>query len=238
MRSIRDRTVPFNLRAPAVDSPYMDRPQGSAVAERTDARAENGRIGGDAILAPRRRQRDPFGAIVSFLAALHRWGGVTRAGVTGERLVGFVLGRLPEGWHVFRGASPADGGSDGNHVVVGPGGVFTVHTKDLMGKVWVAPGMVRHNGHPTDYLRQAAHEARRKSRLLGAAAGYRVEVRGVVAILAVAWTITLRPVDVLVGSTRSVRDWLLRLPATLSARDVARIAALTDARSTWIPSGS
>ena len=100
----------------------------------------------------------------------------------------------------------------------------------------VAPGMVRHNGHPTDYLREAAHEARRTSRLLGAVAGHRVEVRGVVAILADAWTITQRPVHVHVGSPRSVRDWLLRLPATLSAGDVARIAEIIGARSTWTPS--
>ena len=214
----------------------MDRPQGTAVVERTDTRPANGRTGGIAVLAPRGRQPDPLGAIVSFLATLHRGGGVTRAGVTGGRLVGFVLGRLPAGWHVFRGASPAEGTGDGDHVVVGPGGVFTVHTKDLMGKVWVAPGMVRHNGHPTDYLREAAHEARRTSRLLGAVAGHRVEVRGVVAILADAWTITQRPVHVHVGSPRSVRDWLLRLPATLSARDVARIAEIIGARSTWTPS--
>ncbi|MDP9297574.1 MAG: NERD domain-containing protein [Actinomycetota bacterium] len=218
----------------------MDRPLGTGVVERTNTLAGRPHSSGGATEGGEGRRGPWFGAFVSLLAATHRHRDdlARRAGATGDRVVGFVLGRLPEGWHVFRGTRPAGLTAAVDHVVVGPAGVFAVHTKNLAGKVWVAPGMIRHNGHPTDYLRQVATDARRASSLLAAAGGRPVDVRGVVAILADGWTITQSPADIHVGSPRAVRDWLLRLPPTLSPRDVMRIAGIAGAPSTWTPSAS
>ena len=43
---------------------------------------------------------------------------------------------------------------------------------------------------------------------------------GLLAILADEWTITQKPSEVTVGSPRWVKDWMVRLPSTLSAHDV------------------
>jgi Nuclease-related domain len=156
-----------------------------------------------------------------------------RRGARGEGFAGLVIGRLPDGWLAFNSISDGEHGRNMDHVVVGPAGTFTLNAKSLTGKVWVGAHSVRHNGHPTDFLTKAAHEASRVSRHLTAALGRPIDVHGVVAILADEWTIKERPSDVHVGSPRGVKDWLLRLPPTLSAHEVDQIAAAASSPSTW-----
>ncbi len=68
---------------------------------------------------------------------------------------------------------------------------------------------------------------------LTAAVGRPIDVQGVLAILADDWTVRETPNDVHVGSPRGVKDWLLRLPATLSPHEVIEIAAAASKPSTW-----
>lgn len=179
------------------------------------------------------RRADPLGVVLSFLFRQHTDERAWRKGADGERFVGLVLGRLPAGWHVFHDVPVGERGANIDHVVVGPAGTFTLNAKNLTGKVWVGSRSVRHNGHPTDFLPKAAHEASRASRLLTAAVGRPVDVRGVLAILADDWTIKEKPADVHVGSPRGVKDWLLHLPAILSAHEVVEISAAASRPSTW-----
>ena len=169
---------------------------------------------------------DPIGFVRSVLLGHHtpdRWRGL--AGV--DRPARFVLGRLDEGWQLV----PLD---DDSHVVVGPGGVFTLHTKRFDGKVWVSPTSVRHNGHPTRLVTRAAEAARQTSELLTTTLGRPVPVRSALVIIADCWTGRERPPDVFVGAPRGVRDWLLRQPVVLRPREVAEIAATLQARSAWV----
>ena len=179
------------------------------------------------------RRADPLGVVRSLLFRQHTDERTWREGANGERFVGFVIGRLPGGWHVFHDVPVGARGANIDHVVVGPAGTFTLNAKNLTGKVWVGSRSVRHNGHPTDFLPKAAHEASRASRLLTAAVGRPVDVRGVLVILADDWTIKEEPADVHVGSPRGVKDWLLRLPAALSAHEVIEIVAAAGKPSTW-----
>jgi hypothetical protein len=151
----------------------------------------------------------------------------------GERSAGPVIGRLPEGWHIFRDVPAGEQGANIDHVVVGPAGTFTLSAKDLMGKVWVGPRTVRHNGHPTDFLSKAACDANRVSEFLSTVVGRPIHVRGVVVILADEWTISERPVDVHVGSPRGVKDWMVRLPVSHSRQEVDEIIAAVSTSSTW-----
>jgi hypothetical protein len=176
---------------------------------------------------------DLFGFVLSLLFRPHTAEGALRRGANGERSGGLVIGRLPEGWHAFNDSPSGGHGLNIDHVVVGPAGTFTLNAKNLTGKVWVGARSVRHNGHPTDFLPKAAHEASRASRLLTAAVGRPVDVRGVLAILADDWTVKEKPSDVHVGSPRGVKDWLLRLPTTLSPHEVIEIAAAASKPSTW-----
>ncbi len=53
-----------------------------------------------------------------------------RVGAGGEETVGGRLDKLVKhGWHVLHAVPVGDRGSDIDHVVIGPGGVFTVNTK-------------------------------------------------------------------------------------------------------------
>jgi hypothetical protein len=179
------------------------------------------------------RRADPLGFVRSLLFGQHTDERAWRKGANGERFVGLVIGRLPHGWHVFHDIPVGARGANIDHVVVGPAGTFTINTKNLTGKVWVGSRSVRHNGHPTDFLPKASNEAGRASRLLTAAVGRPVGVRGVLAILADEWTIKEKPAEVHVGSPRGARDWLLRLPIALSAREIIEIAAAASKPSTW-----
>lgn len=189
--------------------------------------------GGASEMARRVRARSP---VLSFLGRVtgsgtpdHSW----LKGSRGEAFVGWLLGRLPEAWHVFNDIPVGKRGANIDHLVVGPGGVFTVNTKNLRGNVWVAPRTLLHNGYKTHYLPKALHEARRASRLLSSAAGRRVEVQPALAILADGWTIKEKPTDVYVGTPRGTKSWLQSLPSTLSASEVREIAAAAAKPSTW-----
>jgi hypothetical protein len=158
-----------------------------------------------------------------------------RKGAQGEAFVGWLLGRLPDGWHVFHDIPVGERGANIDHLVAGPAGVFTVNTKNLKGKVWLAPRTLLHNGTRTDYLPKARHEAFRASKLMSSAAGRPIDVRPVLSILADEWTIKERPNDVHVGTPRGVKKWFLSLPSILGASEVRAIAATAAKPSTWRP---
>lgn len=57
-------------------------------------------------------------------------------GAEGEEVVGKILESLVEdGWHVIHDVCFGHGNID--HIVVGPGGIFTIETKSRAGKVWL-----------------------------------------------------------------------------------------------------
>src|SRR4029453_3096787 len=125
-------------------------------------------------------------------------------GARGDRFTGWLVG-VPEGWHVFNDVPIGQLGANIDHVVVGPGGTFTVNTKNRSGKVWLAPRTLLVNGVKTDYLPKAAREAARASDLVSAALGRTVPIRAVLAIVADDWAVKGQPSDVFVGGPRSVK---------------------------------
>jgi hypothetical protein len=181
--------------------------------------------GGSTRVLTANRHPRPLGLVLPLLVRLLLSEYASRRHANGERSAGLVVGRLPEGWRVVHDVPIGDRGATIDHVVVGPTGTFTLSAKDLTGKVWVGARSVRHNGHPTDFVSKATCEASLASELLSAVLGRPIEVRGVLAILADEWTVDDEPVDVRVGSPRGVKDWMVRLPVTLSAREVIEIAA-------------
>lgn len=108
-----------------------------------------------------------------------------RKGAEGEEHVGAKLERLKEhGWHVLHSVPVGQRGSDIDHVLVGPGGVFTINTKNHPGKkIWVAPNQMRVDGRTVPYLRNSRFEAERASDLLTARLGWQVRARAVLVLL-------------------------------------------------------
>ncbi|WP_018529633.1 MULTISPECIES: nuclease-related domain-containing protein [unclassified Streptomyces] len=82
-------------------------------------------------------------------------------GLRGERRVGRELERLTAlGWRVVHGIAKSNGG-DIDHLLIGPGGVFSLNTKTHPGAtVWVGDSMAKVNrGRPYPYVSASKSEA-------------------------------------------------------------------------------
>jgi hypothetical protein len=191
---------------------------------------------GAAEMARQARAAHPLESLVARALGQHTDERAWRKGARGEVFAGWLLDRLPEGWHVFNDIPVGARGANIDHLVLGPGGVFTVNTKNLTGKALIGTRTFLVNGHKMDYLPKAAAEARRASRLLGDALGRSVEVRGTLALIVNELTVKEMPPDVYVNSARGVKRWMLDRPPVLSARQVLEIAGVAHKPETWKPS--
>jgi len=167
--------------------------------------------------------------LAGLLHASRAW----RREANAEHVPGVWLGRLPEGWFVFHDVPLGERGAIVDHVVIGPGGVFTIDTKDLTGAIRVNARSVVHNGRRTTFLAKASAGALRAARLLTAAIDRPVEVRGLLAILADEWIVKRLPDDVYVGGPGSVKHWMLQQPPVLRPSDVIVLVAAASKPGTW-----
>ncbi|MFJ2173966.1 nuclease-related domain-containing protein [Streptomyces sp. NPDC087851] len=101
-----------------------------------------------------------------------------RKGLRGEKIVGAELDRLKsQGWVALH-SIPLPSGADIDHLLIGPGGVFCLNTKNFPdARVWVGDNSVKVNGGPGHpYVRNSRHEGRRVSTTLTRACGFAVSV--------------------------------------------------------------
>lgn len=155
-------------------------------------------------------------------------------GSRGERLVGKRLHRLGPEWRVLHSIPVGTKGTDIDHLVIGPGGVFTLNTKNHLGqRVWVHTSVVMVNGQPQPYLRVSEHEARRAGRLLSSACGFPVAVGGVVVVLADSLRFAGHPDRVHLVGRRDVASWLGRRPRVLDTGSVESIYTVARRSTTW-----
>jgi hypothetical protein len=100
-------------------------------------------------------------------------------GVLGERRVAALLDQLGEEWTVIHSLPIGERGSDIDHLVIGPPGVFTVNTKFSPGRsVWVAGTKINVERVPKPHIRNLLTEARRASNYLSEKSGMTVAVTG------------------------------------------------------------
>ncbi|MFD3934012.1 nuclease-related domain-containing protein [Streptomyces sp. NPDC058611] len=108
-------------------------------------------------------------------------------GLAGERIAGAELDRLTaRGWKVLH-SIPLTRGGDIDHLLVGPGGVFTVNTKYLRGKsVWIGDDTVKvDHGPPHPYPARSRAEARHARGILERHCPFPVEVEPVLVFVGV-----------------------------------------------------
>jgi hypothetical protein len=183
------------------------------------------------------RREAPIGAVVSRLLRRHTDERAWSKGAFGEKVAGFWLSRLPAGWYVFHDVPVGEHGANIDQVTIGPGGVFTINTKYLSGKVVVTSRSIRVNGHVERYLPVATHEARRASRLLSSAAGREVPVWPILAFAVDDLVVRQPPEDVTVLRVAALPRWLRARPATLTSAEVTQIASVAHKPSTWVKHG-
>lgn len=162
-----------------------------------------------------------------------------RVGAKGEEAIGARLDKLEErGWHVLHSIPVGKGNSDIDHLLIGPGGAYTINTKNHPDKqVWVGQYAIRVGGHSTRYLPIARYEAERAERLLSAAVGFPVPVRAVLVILTgtVIPQVTIKqmPEDVLVLDRMDVPRVFKRAPTRLTPGEVAAVYEQARRSSLW-----
>ncbi|WP_347176856.1 nuclease-related domain-containing protein [Parafrankia sp. EAN1pec] len=107
-----------------------------------------------------------------------------RKGLVGEETVGAELERLPSrGWRVLH-SIPLPRDVDIDHLLIGPGGVFTFNTKYHVGaRIWVGDQAVKMGSQAYPYVRKARAEAERASAVLSRVCGFPVRVEGVLAFV-------------------------------------------------------
>ena len=157
-------------------------------------------------------------------------------GAQGEIEVGAILAQLPAEWTALHSVPTGSHDADIDHIVIGPGGVFTINTKHHRGKeVWVAGQTLLVSGQRQPYIWKAQREADVVAEIL-AAAGIHGEVKPVLAIVG-ARSITLRgrPDSVRVIDANQLQRWLRRRRPVLSADAVREITRVLESPAMWRP---
>lgn len=121
-------------------------------------------------------------------------------GAEGERIVGSRLARLDDTWKVLHSVPIGDEGSDIDHLVIGPGGIYTLNTKAHPGsKIVCSENRVRVCGQSSSkyqpYAKKSRFEAARAARILSQASGLNVDVKGLIVYIAEEVEVMSNPKD-------------------------------------------
>ncbi|MFF3320748.1 nuclease-related domain-containing protein [Streptomyces sp. NPDC002889] len=158
-----------------------------------------------------------------------------RKGLAGERRVGAELRRLSSsGWRVLHSV-PLPREVDVDHLLIGPGGVFSINTKHhRKANVWVGDDSVRVNhGRPRPYVRKSRAEAQRVQRALGRHCDFDVPVEPVIVFVGVSelkCVVTL--LDVRIYQEREIAA-LGPLHGVLNPDQIERVYQVARHRKAW-----
>ena len=163
-----------------------------------------------------------------------------RIGADGEEKVAVQLAKFARKdprWRFLHAIPVGDRGSDIDHLVIGPGGIFTVNAKHHPGaKIWVGGDTFMVNGNRQPYIRNSRHEAARAAKLLTAACGFPVHAEGVVVTVnADDLTVKKAPAGVHVVPRMQVARWLRRHSDILDSDVLDQIFDAARRSTTWRP---
>lgn len=162
-----------------------------------------------------------------------------RVGADGEVRVARRLSKLGDSWRLLHSVPVGNRGSDIDHVLIGPAGVFTVNAKNHpRARAWLAGNTLMINGQRVPYVRNSGHEARRAARLLTAHLPFEVPVSGLAVLVGVRALIIKRQPDdraVVVATPRAAVRWLRRRPRVLTMEQIEEIHRVARRSTTWCP---
>jgi hypothetical protein len=162
------------------------------------------------------------------------------SGAWGEEIVAKELAKLGPAWTVLHGVRIGPK-ADVDHLVIGPGGVFSLNTKHLgfEAKVTVTARQFRVNGYSRDYYPKAVKEAERVAERLSRSSTDAISVRPVIVVAGMNkanFHVREQPKDVSVVTRRGLRGWLTSRTVVLVAEEVESLARIARTPSTWDPS--
>ena len=184
------------------------------------------------------RKAAPVRTFVARVLRLHTDERAWRIGADGEQMVGAQLAKLlrkDQRWHVLHAVPVGDNGSDIDHVVIGPAGVFTLNAKHHpRARIWVGGNTFMVNGQRLPYVRNSRHEAQRAARLLTQHAGVPLRAVGVVVPVGAADVVVKQaPEGVRVIGRRQLVRWLRQEPELLDQDVVERVFDTARRSPTW-----
>ena len=210
---------PVNPPPPPLPAPTADRDAGAGARE-MQARE-----------ASRRREVDRF---LDGLLNRHSRERAWRKGAEGEEWVaGLLARRLPDGWYVLHDITIGRKGANLDHLAIGPGGVFSINTKNLTGNVTVYDGALLHNGRSTSYLGASRREAEDVADRLSIASGWTVSVQPVIAVVGARIRVKKRPEGVMVVDEYDLVDELKAARPTIAPEAVVKLSRLARSPRTW-----
>lgn len=140
-------------------------------------------------------------------------------------------------WRVLHAIPVGTHGADIDHLVIGPGGVFSLNAKHHPNAaVWVGGDAFLVQGRRHPYVRNSRHEAVRAGRLLSEASDVQTHVRGVIVpVKARSVKIKAMPADVAVVPWRQIGAWLAGQPRLLDDHTTSILFEAARRLSTWQP---
>lgn len=184
------------------------------------------------------RAEEPVRTRLARLLKVHTDERAYRLGAVGEETVGNRLARLDRSsWLVLHDIVVNEKGTNIDHLVIGPPGVFSLNTKHHpKSKVVVTERSFRINGYRENYLPVAVGEAKKVSRLLESTAGFAVSMTAVIVVMGAQLEVRSTPPDVSVVRRKDLPKWFLRLPARLADEEMRTLMQMAGRPSTWYPS--
>jgi hypothetical protein len=158
----------------------------------------------------------------------------------GEIHVGAILAQLPPEWATFHALPIGTQSADIDHLVVGPGGIFTINTRHHRGKVIrLGKQSMFVNGRPVPHLQNAEAEAERVMTVLRERMPLLPPVQPVIALVEpLQIAIDEKPGRVKVVDARELPRWLSGLSVMLSEPELDEVVDILDDPGTWAPTGA
>jgi hypothetical protein len=154
-------------------------------------------------------------------------------GALGELAVREELEKLGPEWTVLSAVPIGAHAADIDHVVLGPGGIFTISVKNVADSaVWVGGRKAVVDDEPVDFVRRAQSEGASAARSLSNAAGGPVQITPLLVLNRPA-RLTLRDPAVPVVAVKGLAAWLQRQRRVHSAEAVAYYAMVAGEPDTW-----
>jgi hypothetical protein len=161
-----------------------------------------------------------------------------RIGADGEAAVAVQLAKLGDRWRTLHAVTVGNNGSDIDHVVIGPAGIYTINTKNHPNaNIWVGGNTFMVNGQRVHYVRNARFEAKRTTAFLATATGLVFPVTGLIAVVGAqgGFKVKNQPPggDVYVLARKELVKWLHRRPQTLTDTQVGTVFDAARRSTTW-----
>jgi Nuclease-related domain len=236
-------TIPHIPEEPEAPEPAPEPDKGVVSNDLADNRPNTPDRAADALARTRRV------AVVRLRAYRERLGGLAahdlawRARAQHARRMGPRLEKhLSPEWRVLHSVPLGGEATTVDHLLVGPGGVFTLSTHEHRdARVWVSRDEIRINGEPVPYLRPALAQAGRVARLLAAASGRRVRVTPCLVIVTGSTHPDIVVQDeiegVLVLDSSTVVRTFRKLEPVLTHDDVEAVFDAARRRASWVIGG-